>query len=306
MKISVILINYNYAHYLKDSIESIVNQTIPPHQLIIIDDCSTDQSIQIIEEYALKIPFIQFYKNEKNSGICYTTNRGVKLSSGNYVTVIASDDIFLPSFIEETILAYQRFPHAGVYCSNFGCFYGNNLQQIDTIGTYYHPIDTILLKDHSLIKAMRTHRFWISSPAVVRKDLFCKQGAFKAETGEYNDFFLFALVAFEESVCYIPKTIKAMRLHQAQYSQNIKQKQREKSWAYIFQTLQTGQYRKYKNAFKKSHLLYQWELPIFYYLLKRPQLWSFADYSLWKKLAILWRRRKVDPILRKLKLIPTK
>lgn len=306
MKISVILINYNYAHYLTDSIESIVKQTVQPYEIIIIDDGSTDQSAQIIKKYAEQYPLIRFLQNEKNSGIFYTTNRASQAASGDYLALLASDDIYLPNFIEEHTKAFERFPNVGIYSSNFGIFHKNDLQNIQTTGKYYHPTDTILLQGPSLIKAMRTHRFWIPSPCLLRKDLFFKIGPYKKETGEYCDFFIYALAAFEEGVCYIPKTISGARQHSAQYSQNIKQKQREQSWAYIFQTLKNSPYQKYKNAFKKSHLLYLWELPLFYYLLKRPQLWSFADYSLWKKLAILWRRRKVDPLLRKLKLIPSK
>lgn len=306
MKISIIVINYNYAHYLTDCIESIVKQTILPHELIIVDDASTDQSIQIIKQYAKKYSWIRYLQNEKNLGIFDTNNRGTALATGDYLSLLASDDIYRPNFIEEHLKAFERFPNAGIYSSNFGIFHKNDTHHIQTVGTYYHPADTILLRGSSLIKAMRTYRFWIPSPCLIRKDLFLRLGPYQKETGEYCDFFLWALIAFEESVCYIPKTITGARQHSAQFSQNIKQKQREKSWAYIFQTLQTGQYHKYKHAFKKSHLLYQWELPIFYYLLKRPHLWSFADYSLWKKLAILWRRRKVDPLLRTLKLIPTK
>ena len=117
MKISIIVINYNYAHYLTDCIESIIKQTVPPHELIIVDDGSTDQSIQIIKQYAEKYPWIRYLQNEKNQGIFYTNNRGTAIATGDYLSLLASDDIYLPNFIEESMKAFERFPNALYRCS---------------------------------------------------------------------------------------------------------------------------------------------------------------------------------------------
>ena len=72
-KVSVIIPNYNYQDYIIERIDSILMQTYPIYELIILDDCSTDNSVEVIEEKIKTIPKdikVKFIKNEKNSGGC--------------------------------------------------------------------------------------------------------------------------------------------------------------------------------------------------------------------------------------------
>lgn len=300
MKISVIIKNYNYSKYLPDAIESILNQTIKADEFIIIDDGSTDESQKIIQAYADQHPEITFLKNEKNIGICATTNKVIPLAKYDYVTLLASDDIYLPNYIEETKKAYEKFPHACLFCSDFAYMEDENTKEVTNFPKVFTSPETTFLMGHPLIKAMRTYKFWISSPACFRRDLFYKFKGYISDLEMYMDFFLLAMIAFDRGVCYIPKTIKVMRVHGSQFSSTLSFKKKKNAWKNFFDKFQTDDFKKFKYDFKKSHLLYHWETPLFYYLLKNPRYWSFADYSLWKKLGIQWRRRKVDPLLKKL------
>ena len=132
MKISVFIPNYNYENYVGDAIESILNQNnCPPMKLIIIDDASTDNSQLVIQEIVDQHPHIKFVKNEKKYG--YNTkqqNKGIQIASGDYIGVLASDDIYLPTFIERTLEAISKYPNAGVHCSSFSFFEGTNIDQV--------------------------------------------------------------------------------------------------------------------------------------------------------------------------------
>lgn len=90
-KISVIMPSYNKGEYIKLSIESILNQSMKDFELIIIDDCSSDDSIDIISSFSDKR--IRFFKNEKNIGMAATRNKGVRLARGSYVALLDADDI---------------------------------------------------------------------------------------------------------------------------------------------------------------------------------------------------------------------
>ena len=147
---------------------------------------------------------------------------------------------------------------------------------------------------------MRSHKFWIPSPAVFKRDLFFKLGGYNESFGEYTDFFLYTMMAFESGVCFIPETICASRIHENQFSRNVKIKERQNSWKSFFKLLSTGKFKKYKKPFRKSHLLYLFETPVFYYLLRNPKFWSFTDYGLWKRLFSVWKRQKVQPFLKKI------
>ncbi len=285
---------------MKDAIYSVLNQTVAPNEFIIIDDGSTDNSRALIQEIVKKHPHIRFIKNEENIGITRTTNKAVELASGDYIGLLASDDLYLPNFIEKNLMALNKYPDTGILCSSFSYFRDENINDIKPYPRSFNPPGVTFLKEAPLIKAMRSYKFWIPSPAFFRRSLFFELGKYNELFGEYTDFFLFALMSFHSGVCFIPEIICAARIHKNQMSKNISLKKRRNSWGYFLRILSTHPYKKYKTSFKKSHLLILFETPVLYYLLKNPQFWSFADYSLWKKLIAAWKKQALKPFIKNL------
>jgi glycosyltransferase involved in cell wall biosynthesis len=105
--ISIITPNYNSSSYISQTIESVLQQTYPHWEMIIIDDCSTDDSINIIEKYMYQDPRIKLIKLEKNSGPVTARNRGITQAQGRYLTFIDSDDLWLENFLETSITMLQ-------------------------------------------------------------------------------------------------------------------------------------------------------------------------------------------------------
>jgi glycosyltransferase involved in cell wall biosynthesis len=103
VKVSVIIPNYNHAEYLKQRIDSILNQTYKDFELIILDDCSTDNSREIIDDYTSHFPFITSYYNDINSGSPFTQwDSGVKKAKGEFIWIAESDDFAEADFLEKT------------------------------------------------------------------------------------------------------------------------------------------------------------------------------------------------------------
>lgn len=100
MKVTIIIPVYNGAKYLAESIESCINQTYSNLEIILIDDCSQDNSKQIIESYAKNYINIKFLYNDNNLGLLRTVNRALKESSGKLVLLLGQDDILQPKHIE--------------------------------------------------------------------------------------------------------------------------------------------------------------------------------------------------------------
>lgn len=92
LKISVIMAVYNGASYLLDSIASILNQTFRDFEFIIIDDESTDDSLEIIQKFAYQDQRIKIIKNKQNSGQTKSLNRGLKIAQGQYIARQDADD----------------------------------------------------------------------------------------------------------------------------------------------------------------------------------------------------------------------
>lgn len=111
---SVIMIAYNRAALISDAIESVLAQTYPDFELIIVDDGSTDNTVAIAKKYQRKDNRIVIVKNKRNKGIPYTRNRGNKIARGKYITVLDSDDEMMPELLEKTLHAFEQNPSATV------------------------------------------------------------------------------------------------------------------------------------------------------------------------------------------------
>ena len=92
--VSIIMPSYNTAKYIGESIRSVQNQTYENWELIIIDDCSTDNSEEILKKYSLEDNRICYLKNEKNSGAAVSRNRGLRKAKGKWIAFLDSDDLW--------------------------------------------------------------------------------------------------------------------------------------------------------------------------------------------------------------------
>jgi len=114
VKISVYIPSYNQKEYLVEAIESVLCQTLAPHQLIIVDDCSTDGSQDLISDYASRYPeLITAVYHKQNLGVARTRVDALNRVTGDYVTYLDGDDKFLPSKLEKESRALKD--------SNFSC-----------------------------------------------------------------------------------------------------------------------------------------------------------------------------------------
>lgn len=108
--VSVNMIAYNASKYIAESIESVILQTFPHWELIVVDDGSTDDTLTIAKAYAAKDERVRVYSNGQNEGIVYTRNRALHYSSGKYVAVLDSDDIALPDRLEKQMNFMEQNP----------------------------------------------------------------------------------------------------------------------------------------------------------------------------------------------------
>jgi len=102
-KISVVMPNYNCEKYVWEAIESILNQSFTDFEFIIVDDWSTDNSWEIIQEYAKKDDRIVAVRNEKNLKICKTLNKAIGLAKWEYIARMDSDDISINDRFEKQV-----------------------------------------------------------------------------------------------------------------------------------------------------------------------------------------------------------
>lgn len=115
-KVSVIIPVFNVEDYLAECLDSVINQTFRDIEIICIDDVSTDNSLNILKEYALRDARITILQNEQNSGLAFTRNRGMEQASGDYILFVDSDD-----YIETDLLmsVVDKADHVDMVCFDY-------------------------------------------------------------------------------------------------------------------------------------------------------------------------------------------
>lgn len=118
-KVSVIVPNYNHSRYLNVRIDSILSQTFQDFELIILDDCSTDNSKEIIDAYSNDNHVSHVIMNNANSGNTFLQwNKGVGLAQGDYIWIAESDDVAHPEFLQTLVPLLERTSNAVIAFSH--------------------------------------------------------------------------------------------------------------------------------------------------------------------------------------------
>jgi glycosyltransferase involved in cell wall biosynthesis len=215
--LSVILCNYNHAQFLPEALQGIADQTYQPMEFIVLDDASTDSSIEVIKEFALKYPLIRVIRNEKNMGPLYNANRLLKLASGEYIYFGAADDKVLPGFFEKSMDLLTRYPYAGI-CSSLSLMIdlkGNlkvtNTAIISKMACYLTP--------QECANVLNRHGPWMfGNTTIYRRQPMLEVGGFNADLGPYADCFLTVLLSLRYGACFIPEILGSIRYLESGYS----------------------------------------------------------------------------------------
>lgn len=101
--VSIVVPVYNAEKFLKDTIQTVLEQTYPNWELLLVDDCSNDNSVDIIKEYVKDDKRIRLLKNEKNSGAALTRNHGIKEAKGTYLCFLDADDLWEKEKLEKQL-----------------------------------------------------------------------------------------------------------------------------------------------------------------------------------------------------------
>ena len=170
--ISVIMSVYNSELYLREAIDSILDQTYSEFEFIITDDCSTDKSLRILEEYSKKDCRIVLLKNSENIGLTKSLNKMIEIAKGKYIARMDADDISLPNRFEKQYKFMEDNSEIGVLGSNIRYF--GNIDQITS-----HPLEHEEIKIELFFKCVMMHPSVIMRKSIVNEHNFRYDESFK-------------------------------------------------------------------------------------------------------------------------------
>lgn len=107
--VSIIMPCFNGQDFIGDSIKSVINQTYTNWELLITDDCSSDSSLEVIDEFIKKDSRIKLFKLEKNSGAAIARNNSLNNAKGKFIAFLDSDDLWLPTKLEKQVRFMEEY-----------------------------------------------------------------------------------------------------------------------------------------------------------------------------------------------------
>jgi glycosyltransferase involved in cell wall biosynthesis len=196
---SVVIPCYNYAHYLKGCVESILCQGVKV-QVIVIDDCSTDETPAVGTTLA-NDPRVTFVRHETNQGHIKTYNEGLALATGDYTALISADDLLTPGALRRARAVFDAHPEVGMVYGHAPYFQSNDNLPKARIGK---PRVDIWDGRNWIVQRCKSATSCISSPeVVVRTSLQRQLGGYCVDLPHAGDLEMWLRFAAHSSIAYL-------------------------------------------------------------------------------------------------------
>ena len=206
--LSVVLPNYNHAEYLPRALDALLSQERPPDEIIVVDDCSTDGSRDVVARYAAKSPSIRLLLNDRNVGVIPTLSRGLGEARGQFVYFGAADDFVLPGFFETAIAMLRSYPEAGLFSGDASLVDGQSGRFLGARPPVRPRYSAGLIKAPAVAKLLqRNDNYVVTGAAVFRRDAVISAGGFQNELSTFADGYLVRKIALMRGFCYAPTAV---------------------------------------------------------------------------------------------------
>lgn len=240
-KVSVVIPNYNYAKYIEKRIDSIIKQTYPIYELIILDDCSTDESIEVIERKMVELKRtcpnlrLKFVRNEKNSGKAIKQwERGFELADGDYVWIAEADDLCSRRFLEEVMKGFEDSEVVLSYSesmiiNNWGLIVAPNFRwsrDKEKTGHYKKSYVKSGRREIEEIMAIRCTIPNVSAVVFKKDKKYLKYLNEALKYTQVGDWYFYIKVLENGNICYNYKALNRFRVHGGSVTNKTKNSKR--------------------------------------------------------------------------------
>jgi glycosyltransferase involved in cell wall biosynthesis len=216
--VSVVVASYNHAEFLDSRMESLINQTYPNMEILVIDDCSSDDSVETLRKYEYH-PNVKLVIRAKNGGWVTVSNQGIEISSGEFIIFANCDDSCEPRMIERLIDAMKHYPSAGIaFCRSLKV---NEHDQI--LGDDFmvrEPLFRSRCANDTLLTGAEMSRYLMHScvipnlsAAIFRRECFTTVGNLSPDYRVCCDWDLFFRIVAHYDVAYIAESLNRFRQH---------------------------------------------------------------------------------------------
>lgn len=211
MKISILLPVYNIAKYLPATLDSLSAQTFRDFEIVCVDDASSDNTLEIMQEYASKFPVVNIVRNATNQRLARTLNIGLQACRGEYIFRIDGDDLLTPDALEKMMRTLEQNPQANAaVCDR---------EHIDENGRPYR-LSLTLTEDYYLKKNMIFRTAFGGQPCLIKKDVWFAAGLHSEFLRAASDKDMGLKMVKHINIVGLPERLYIYREHRANTTSN--------------------------------------------------------------------------------------
>lgn len=211
-KLSVIMGNYNKAPFIPLMFESILTQTRPADEILVVDDASTDDSVNVLLPFIARHPNARLIRNPVNRGANDNVNTLIREAKGDFVFFASSDDLLYPELFERGMRLLEAHPEAGIFSSR--CDWMDMEDRITGLMPSAMPItEPGFLSPEDCQRALPRHDSWfIGTVSLFNRQSLIDEGGFTPELGSVADNFVSQVLALKHGACFDPAPLGAWRV----------------------------------------------------------------------------------------------
>lgn len=227
--VSVIVASYNHAEYLEERMDSLINQTYKNIEILVIDDCSTDTSVEVLRKYETH-PKVNLIVREKNGGWVAVSNQGVEISKGEFIIFANCDDSCESQMIEKLVASMHKNQTAGIsYCRSkmmdeVGNLLGDDFANREGSFKSKCKYDVLITKREMGLFLLHSCVIPNLSAALIRKDCYLDSGGMTTFYKVCADWDLFFRVIERFDVAYVAEPLNNFRQHKTTIRSSTKER----------------------------------------------------------------------------------
>lgn len=214
--ISIIIPVYNTEKYLKECLDSIINQPLKSIEVFCINDASTDGSLEILNDYVRRDPRVIVINNDRNHGLGFSKNRGLNAAKGKYILAVDSDDLLMPDILQKIYDRAEK-DELDMLCCNFESFFDDgfcNTENRQLKRSYMHDYPGVYSGIDFFTEASRNHDCMPHMWGVLYRTEWIEKENFRFPEGVVHDDLLWTYRCYysAERLGYFPEKIYRYRV----------------------------------------------------------------------------------------------
>lgn len=293
--LSVVLGVYNKELYLAEALESLLMQSRQPDEIIIVDDASTDGSLQILEKYSEHHTHIKLYRHERNMGAVATYNHAINISNGTHLYLMGADDLIRHDFFALGMKLAAIFPAAGLVTSDPSYLDEDSGQIRDYKNNFgYAPC----FLDPANVAELLDCGHIASHGTLIKKNCLLSVGCHHSALKWHSDWFFLLAIAFRYGICSLPGNYGILRVVKHSYTNSmVKTDEQKRVIKAVIELLQTPQFIDLLPHFIRSKAFSIFGNDALQVVKESSEMWNAENLLLVMELLFAeWRRLNQTPV----------